>query len=379
MKYILVLSVLLGLSACKFNQDPMEGKAEEIRKTIPPAPPAEKPKEIDSNLLQIDGGDEDILVTEQNRLEFELRVRILDESYGTPQLEFENLSDFPGASYDVNTKKFSWTPELGTVGADFDKELTLRLRAIAYPLKDRGVFYVRRKNVQIRVKKLVSVPQILSVKSNNQQFYEGRSYHTITIEVEDKDALDLDTLRPQLFLSSPKSDYVNLAPFAQISSIRKSNINGRWTFTVDVDLSNAEIVKGNDWGRIDFMVLSPFYKWSAIKTFEVQIYNNFSKVVATLLETMIFKVDIEQTVTFQIYDPKAEGNPSLDSNYTKKPEGSTLTCTNSSLAYVLNCNFVWKPAASDVGSKSLSMKVINSLRNSPTSSETDLSFNIKVE
>lgn len=336
LKFALMVS-LLALSACKMQQDPIEGAPEAIRLGRPPsAPRPVKEKPLDKNALQIDAPS---LVNGRvgSSVEFNIFGRVMTPNVNF-QISIDNLSEFPGATFDANKGEFRWQPQKATVGNLPSVELPLRVTLSTIPTQDAPTVSVERKTVVLVIGNSYSKPLMNSVSGPTSIVTGAR--HTFKFQLEDLDAVAPSDVTIDVRTCDSTYNENSLSHLVTIKDVQVDSA-GTHKFKGEaiLDLVGADYVNSGSYciGLIAASkhgVTSDLYK----KTFYVEAKMKATKM--TMESAPVITVGDKIQIGFSIYDPSGVGKlnvRSMDSLTLDFP-GSTLEChPNWSAKYQIDC------------------------------------------
>lgn len=155
------LFIVFSLMGC-LNSDPYAEKRETVQKARVPGSQAAKPV-VDPNTLRYELSTESPEVVEGEKIEFVLKARLLRGPQDRKKwVKIENLSEFPGATFEESTGRFEWSPPLGSAMGDVDIK-TLRFVLTAEPTEVEPIYVVNNEKIDIRVIRTQTAPVIEKV------------------------------------------------------------------------------------------------------------------------------------------------------------------------------------------------------------------------
>lgn len=334
MKVLLaVLTSVLFFTACEFQQDPLSGASDNVKKNNPPA--AEKPVK------------EEAYPTEALQIEFPTKV---DGRVGSPiefkiaghmmmegvdfKLMVDNLADFEGATFDEATGIFKWTPTKAFVGGQPSMEGYLRLTMYTVPTELVPKIAVRREHVTFVIANQYTKPVLMSITSQGN--YPAGSDYTLDVTVEDIDAYSPSEV--QIVAEECSSYYSKSASiFVYSDSFSATKTPNQYTTKIRLRLSSVDVPTGNY--CLAYRAVSKHGVRSDLKKVEFGIAGKPKETRITLSPK--FEVVAGTTVQkeFSIFDPSNNGAVSIlsvDGLETKFP-GSSLVCGPSSYKSQLDC------------------------------------------
>lgn len=338
MKVLLaLLTSLMFLTACELQQDPIQGAPDQVRQGVPPTAGKPTPaKPLPKEALQIDAP---ILVNGRvgAPLEFKILGRVM-----TPDVSFkiyiDNLSDFPGATFDEATGDFKWIPTKAQVGSFPSMELPLRITLATDVTANSPTISVEKKTISLVIQNAYSKP-IVNTVTGPTTVVVGSTYN-FDFTMEDVDAMS-ETDASLMVRDCTTSYYSDsIAHLVEIKSISANattpnNYQGR----VTLDLTKVGILPSGTYcfGLVAVSkhgVISDLYKR------EVTVEAKMRSTKMTMETAPEVKVGEKIQIAFAIYDPSNNGvltMKSQDDIATILP-GSTLTCNRSfSTKFQLDC------------------------------------------
>jgi hypothetical protein len=348
-KLIAFALVFLGTVAATgcggWSQDPMSGKDGKLKDgwPFPTKPVGTKP--VNPEMIQITAP-YFVSYEEEKERKFEILVRVLEADY-TADLEIENLSEFPGATYDVNDNMFSWRPDKGYVesmGVGVSVLKILKIKVNAY--KAGSVVYSGDQQVEIRVFRDYTAPEITRVDMPRQVMREGERMD-LTVYYADKDAdpNDRSTWATLRFESLPATK--SLAGLVSYSRTNKGVGATEYVTTARIDLSEGDLSSNLDVYSMGMTMISRYGKTSGSQRLDLTVLTSFAAPISTWTEKIEATVDTPMTYKFDIFDPKMEQNLSSDS-FVGLPQGADIQCQKTGNS-VLNCVLRWTPVAGSEG------------------------------
>ena len=291
------------------------------------------------------------MVKEGEKIEVKVDARVILPDY-TLSVEVRNLSQFAGATFDTATNTFEWTPQSGTANDDIT-EFSLEFVAVA--TKPGSVAVSRERVTKIGVTRTLLVPTIVEVSSLNPEIREGVT-DQFTVKIEDRSAGNNPANYPSL-IARNSSGLPSMAGFVEISAPTLDSPNN-YSFTVEVNLSKAELTKSRSKLGFELLPVSKFQKAGPAQVVSYDVLNAPADVVSTWKTPITAAPGSKIDYQFLVMDPKDEGNVSLDS-VISVPAGASLTCTANNWNSVLACKFVWQVPATAKGSFKATATFIN--------------------
>lgn len=381
---VLILLGGLALGACSLQQNPLAEFPEVIQDAKPPMTKPDIPLALPSDALRIEGVD---FFTFQEGVEnsFELKTRVLIKDYEVREFEVLNLSEFPGASWDPTSGKFTWKPESGSVAGGWVTQKILRVRMVASSPLEKNPPLLSEKQIQIFVQKVSRAPVIQSLELKAKDLREGSTYD-FEIRLIDEDAgLDSTQVSDVAFLAPANTfpKVKNLAPFVTfrtIDPVRGSP--GHWLVRYRLNLKGEEITDSSTDAGFDVVALGRWGQRSQVLPFRTKVFTQLPDPVSNMsTNALTFPVGIESLYEFIVWDPKGEGRLSL-LRVEQNPTGSQVQCVTGALRSILHCFFKWTPEEAQKG-KLFTVRVVIESRNSdgsdPSKLERNLNLRVKAD
>lgn len=335
-----LLSGLLFLTACEMQQDPLQGAADQVRQGVPPA--TEKPtaaKPLPKEALQIDAPS---LVNGRvgSPIDFKILGRVMSPGVDY-QILIDNLSDFPGATFDANTGDFKWTPSKDQVGGFPSANMTLRVTLATVSTTSNPTISVEKKSIALVIQNTYSKPIVNSV-TGPVTVVVGSSYN-FEFVMDDVDALNVSDAA---LLVRDCGDGFYTESIAHLVDVRRIAASpkapNRYEGQVRLDLSN---VPNLPTGKYCFglMAASKFGVVSEVYKTHLNIEAKMRSTKMTMNVISDIRVGEKIQVAFSIYDPTSAGNLVMKSmdDISQILPGSSLNCSRSAGArYQLDCRGV---------------------------------------
>lgn len=333
----LIASALL-ISSCSFQQNPLDGAADEIvNGNLPDTnkPIAEKP--LDKMNLQIDAPSL-VNAAVGTPVKFNIAGRVL-----VPGVEFmlyiDNMDSFPGATFDPVTGDFSWTPTKESIGTQISTQINLSI-TIATVVAPGRVSTSENKNVTIVLVNSFEKPTINSL-SGEDSVIGGMSY-TYTFALTDKDAVGKDAIniigQPCGTSARSLTAYFNLVRYTV-----KDLGNGNFTGELTMDLYNATNLTAGQY-CVGLAAVTSQGKVSDIYKMTLNYEARLQKALSTLsTKPITMTVGDVQKLSFSIYDPSGLGIMSVNKveDLSLGLPGSTISCVvDSGNRSVVNCEML---------------------------------------
>ncbi len=334
MKAIIALfAAVLMLSSCEFQQDPLSGASDAVRNGRPPEagkPVSESP--YPKEALQIDSPS---VVNGRvgNPVEFQIAGRVAVEGV-THTIAIDNLSDFPGATFDQSKGLFSWVPKKDTVGSVPSAELTLRVSLVTVATAKNPVVAIERKNIVLVIVNSYSKPIVSYVNGNTDIQAGVRS--NLTFQVEDQDALSSgDITLGVRDCSAYNMD--SIAHFIELPTTIQNVGGSKYTGNLTVNLyTGADALTT---GRYCFGLVSISKFGVVSEIYKKELYIE-GRVKNTRITGNTVEVPSGQALrfSFSVFDPSGAGVVSVKSigDFATKLPGSSITCGNS-LNGIVDC------------------------------------------
>lgn len=329
----LIASALL-ISSCSFQQNPLDGAADEILNGNLPdtnKPVAEKP--LDKMNLQIDAPSL-VNAAVGNQVKFNIAGRVL-----VPGVEFElyidNMDAFPGATFDTATGDFTWTPTRESIGSQVSTQINLSV-TIATVVAPGRVSTSENKNVTIVLVNAFEKPTITSI-TGEDKVVGGMSY-SYTFKLTDKDAGGKDAVN---IIGQPcGTSGRSLTPYFSLTRYTVKDLgNGNFTGELTMDLYNAPNLTSGLY-NVCLAAVSPQGKVSDVYKLGLMYEPRVQKALSTLsTKPITLTVGEVQKMSFSIYDPTGLGIMSVVKveDLSLALPGSTISCAvdsaNKSLIY----------------------------------------------
>jgi|GEM_PF-6503090 len=351
---LITLCAGLTLAGCGgWDQNPLDGKKGDFGKAKPVPTPADKAKPLRSDVVKIYMPDfQDF--QEGMASEFTITARVLLEGY-SPEIELENLADFPGATFNKTTGMFRWAPPTGFVESTGEVGQRLRrnliVRAFGRKPGDQVLFVDAERPMY--VSREFKVPEITSIIKNESFLREGATT-LIPVIVFDKDAVaNIPSTWPKILFQTVTGS----KSLSGLSTIyREESLgNSQYRIYVQVDARDAELSDSIDTFKMTLVANSRFGRLSLPKELTLDIYTSLSAPTSTWTEPVQVKETETLAYKFMVNDPKLEAWLSLDRTFSL-PTGSNLTCQPISRG-ILSCTFTWTPLEGQAGVYDLSIYV----------------------
>jgi len=344
----LTFLLCLAASACGFNQDPLKGMPEEIRKAAPPGTDTEKPRSFDASQVVFEMPE---LVTLQEGVNttFNIKLRILEPDFDGV-IVIDNLDHFEGATFDAATGDFNWTPPFGTTQRQPYQKFELRVLggAIDTRTKSRQPSAVVPKSISLIVASNPQAPMItvsefpsamresVVVKAADP---EDRLMKVVefTVEVVDPQSDAKSGERPRVILNPPASGF-SLSAFTQQTSARYDASKKAWVFRFKTEF-NAQVTDSVRSYSMVVQAVNSFGQSSLTWPIQTRVFTQLRDAETTWMQDKVLDPSLERQIEFTVFNPDREGKISLVEASVKVPFGSQLRCSED--GYKLNCRFLF--------------------------------------
>ena len=358
MKSVALIASLVFVSACSFQQNPMDGVSGQVNDgTLPDTnkPIAEKP--LDKMNLQIDSPRE-VRAAVGNEVKFKITGRVLTAGVKF-NLYFDNFDLFPGATYDQATGEFRWTPGKEVVGSDYATELPMSV-TIATVVAPGRVSTSENKIITITVTKTFTKPTIKSI-SGDENVVGGYAY-TLPFKMTDVDARGKDDIK---IVGQPCGARRSLTPYLNLLTYNMKSLgNGEYEGELNLDLYSAANLGAGSY-CIGVAAVTAQGKVSDIyeKNFEYDPRVQLSR--WTMTEAVNINVGEVKKISFAIYDPAGAGTMTVlkVGDIAKAMPGSSLTCVvDKADKALINCAAVIDATQATPASNRVSIDVMTASR-----------------
>ncbi|MBY0383932.1 hypothetical protein K2X05_02145, partial [bacterium] len=267
--------------------------------------------------------------------------------------------------------KFKWKPPVGFVIAD-KMYVDLELKVTAKNFTD---VYVNLKTVKLFIyNESYAVPKILSVTGVPQNIKEAGGTKTFKVVVEDYESKDINGERPSLLFLS-KGVGLSLVSFVKVDKLTFAvPAKGQWVFDVSVNLNGLEMTSSKSTGYFDIYAVSANSIQSNPSNVSLEVWTSMGFPTSSWSDSVEFKIGVENSYTFSVLDPKAEGNLNVKFTQCGSLGGPVCDCKAASVGVgkpksIFNCSIKWTvPETALEGTESFSYKAQNS---SPISGDVD--------
>ena len=384
-KITLLLAVLVSsgfLASCGWKENPLDGRGDILKQARPDGSGNEKPGGSDNAKTFVFDAPNAVNFVEGTKTELTLGVRSTEPGIKKIDLTIANMSDFPGASYDAPSKKFSWTPPFGTVanGASLQTELTLHASGL------NTVTNIVNRQDQIVVLSIVKNGQDPLVKSVNfpafsSKLREGGVY-PFSVTVQDPDKLTDESKAPTVVILPPQGNLLSLGGFAHFKDRSRDAANFTYTYNYELNLVGVELTDSSKQAGFEVQAYSNFGKKSTTVPWSQTLYTKLATPSSTWLDTKMLKNNEKNVIPFIVYDPKGECLISLDRN-DNVPTGGSVDCTQRLGTGSLECTLTYSPALPatslpNYGLISMNLSTFNKDRSDTDVIKTTLKLNYQV-
>lgn len=345
LKTLAAWTVLAGaLAGCSggLNQDPYANQPDEVKNAGPmdPKPKEKKGDALSSAYLRIQSEDSyefregvETKVTIKGAVLADVNGHepILGQDY---QLTIDNMTDFPGASFDAMSGEFKWTPKPGYVSEEYTRNVHIEatLTTLFQPIlqtKKSIVGVITRASIDPTVE---SVDDLTSAPTKEGETRDFRVW------VRDPHASDKspDT-KPRLAIVSDgagSSSAANLIYCVGTGGCtnpdKDPNDPQRFGFKLRLDLTNKEITKDTTTLSFGVIAISRFGETSAVRSQKVVVKSKLQdpEISWSTADSINVVAGKENLVNFTVYDPGSEGT--LTINFDSRCDlvlGPTAVCS----------------------------------------------------
>lgn len=335
--FVAILAGLLLLTGCEAEQDPIKGAPEVIREGRPPdaqKPTPEPP--LAKEALQIDAPN---LVNGRvgAPLEFKILGRVMIPDVGF-SITIDNLSEFPGATYDATTGDFKWTPAKSAVGSFPSLSMELRVTLVTEVSEKSPTVSAEKKAIALVIQNSYSKPIVNTVTAPPTPISIGNSYK-FKVAMEDVDALSTGDVS-MMVRDCEKSYYsTSIGHLVKLGKVKAGTTFGKYENEATVDLTKADYLEG---ARYCFAVsaVSKHGVSSDLYEVEFEAEGRMKNTKITLEKVPTLTLGDKMQIAFTIYDPSATGTLTMTrfDEISKILPGSSLTCNRSyATKYQLDC------------------------------------------
>lgn len=347
-----ILSILatssIFLAACGLEQNPLAGKPVGVSPEEGRTKPTPDPMKSDS--LRLDSSAARFIFQETVASTFTISGRSLEE-FEQAELVIENMQDFPGAQFDLQTGELKWAPPRGYTNSQLYRTESLRVRYSVFS-KALQVRIGRLFEIPVEVQIKASQPVIVSVDDLTRNFVREDSTRNFVVTVRDEDSATNKGPRLMVLPSSNRFTR-NAAGFVkQIAPnpAQDSRDPKLWTFQMQVDLNGIELTKSEVQAQFELIALSNFGSQSAATAVNVNIRTDLEDPLFNFQvgDEIELKAGVRTELNFEAMDPALEGLVTM-----------SLPFFNASLGYIDDkcvssgarsyCRVLFQPAATEAG------------------------------
>ena len=368
----------LALSACTgFKQDPFADKEDAIQNATPPNTKPVQTQKSEFILLDMD------LVNkfkESTEGKLEVKYRSMLSGAYKYSVVISNLDSFPGATFDSQKNIFTWKPAAGTVdsGSAF-KMFELNFTVYAEPTDGssrptRGEEFT----IALAVENSMEKPTVLGVKYNgnpvtNIQTEEGKS---LRVEVQVKD--NTDGKNTSLMFSALANNTKTVAPYAKfVAKTLNDPIGKVWSYTVDIDLTNAEVTTGIDIANILISAVNGWGQVSVPYGLNMTVLTRMGASASTLPSSIQAKAGQLTTVPFVLYDTLNESYVEFAMLSGADINAVRVDCERNVQRVFTQCSLLLNPNAAQVG-QTFTFQIVTETKGSAVQDSRRVRNNINV-
>lgn len=375
MKVLLaVITGVLFLTSCSFQEDPLAGASPVVRGGHPEfgekvRPPSPLPKDF----LVIDAP-KDLRVREGSVLEFTIGGRVLQPGISYA-ISLDNLPSFEGATFDKTTNVFRWTPPQGFSAGMPSREVYLEVLMVS----ERTLAYdsnFQSGNLKITVENDFGQPVIKTVKSNETGAYVGGRNYSFDFEIEDFDS----TAREISITAHKCSLNRTLAPFINQNGLRAdATVPGKFTGSFNLNLYDTTLLPA---GQYCFGLVARSVAGVASAPYEITVTFQ-PKVQATQISTTVWpEITLGDSAmfSFSVADPSGNGELSMEAidDLAAKVPGSYINCApTTGNKSVIVCSGLLVTKDAQARKYVLNMRVKNTLGAQTVFTNHSISFDVK--
>ena len=326
---VAALTASMFFTACNLNfkQDPLAGTPPEYKDDLEPIStkptPSPTPFEME---YQLDHKNFFVFSEEVAGEEF-ISGRILSKINGeipvlgkNYHVKIQNLIEFPGALFDEQSGRFSWTPPLGSSGGD--KVSILSLTVFLETASGHRVGHPRAIPIHIHGRqaepKVVSVDRldILPIREG-----ESKAFKVVVRDLDSKTGEE-----PKLIAVHAPTSLVNISSMVRIEPFPLVSLTDPtlWTFTAVLDTGNAELTSKTENHRFLLMALSRYGRPSEPRQVDVSFITKMAKADTNWKNRETFVGGRFNRYDFFVFDPKFEGKVWV--TFTECPVGAQCRC-----------------------------------------------------
>lgn len=367
----------LGLAACTgFKQDPFSDKEDAIKNATPPSTKPVQQTGPDRILFDVP-----LVNTFKEGVEGKLQIDYRSLLSGPYKywVEISNLDSFPGATFDNQKNIFTWKPAPGTVDSGMAvKTFELQVTVFAEPT-DGSSKTTRKETLTavVAVENDMEKPTITGVKYNgnlvtNLQTEEGK---VVTLEVQVRD--NTDGKNTSLMFSA-LSNYRTVSPYAKFLGKTLNDPIGKiWSYTVQVDLTNAEITTGMDTASFLVSAVNEWGQVSVPYSVNMTVLTRMGATASTLPTAIQAKAGQLTTIPFVISDSLNESYPEFAMLSGADINTVRVDCERNPDRVFIMCSVLLNPTATQVG-QSFTFQIVTETRGSAVQDSRRVRNNINV-
>jgi hypothetical protein len=359
-----ILAALMTVAAlgtgCSMNQDPYANQPDEVKNAGPmdQAPKEKHSDALSSAYLRIQAEDS-YEFREGQETKLTIKGAVLADANGhTPvlgqdyQLTIDNMTDFPGATFDANTGEFKWTPKAGYVDTEYTKNVHIQvtLATLFKPILQT------QKNIIGIITRTGIDPTVESIDDLTNPATKEGDTRDFRVWVRDPHASDksADT-KPRLAIvadgygSTSAANLIYCVSSNCTNPDKDPNDPQRYSFKMRLDLTGKEITKA-DTATLTFgvMAISRFGETSPVKRANVVVRSKIQnpEISWSVNDPIEVVAGRQNLINFTVYDPNSEGQLTVNFDTAcNLTLGPTATCSCSNLARVGTsaqlCKIVW--------------------------------------
>lgn len=376
---IALLTSVLFLTSCEFQQDPLANAPVEVKSNNPPVSKPEAPKACPKEALQVDaptyvngrvGEEVKVLVSGRTMidgLEYEIKV--------------DNMKEFPGAKFDSAKGQFTWVPSKESVIGVPSAVFFLNVSMVTKSTPACQVIISESRSVPILIENEYVAPVIKSITSQ-RTYVAGDKYSSVSFEMEDIDAIDSSDVKLSFRDCESNSRYSSLGHLVKLKTIvQDENAGQNFSGTLQLDLSKFEYLHSGSYcfemvAESKFGVRSEPY----VHEFEIEAKMLSTRITTeTLPDIMLGDTSI---YPFSVFDPSGAGQLTLTSvrDLNSMFPGSTIVCSPTAQKWQLNCLATIKTSDPKVTAKAYTIQLVVENKSPRTVQKvvTTHSVNVKV-
>jgi hypothetical protein len=331
----ILITILVGLSLIGCGNggllfggqtDPLAGKDKAAQGGTEKPNPDQKPPAVDPNAIMVDVVD--AVNLELNKLgEIEISGRVLLAGF-SKKIQIQNLTEFPGATFDPVAGLFKWTP-LNTIFVGSEKTWRGGLIVRVSAMGPNQTIYIKEKTINISVDKLPLPLRVNRLEANdkNKIVTEGSINNFYTAEIFDPNATaDQNTWPLVVFESAPMgSGMLSVASFAKVTKIESSGA-GKFIATILLE-PNFELTKTKTNYNMSVHAVSSFGIKSNSLSTTISVVNKLAQSKTSWVEPLTLYNGQKNNYSFIYYNPKDEGFIQPP-KFTNLPTGMSIKCSN---------------------------------------------------